>query len=366
KAEGDISELHGDYLRIPSLIIGNPSTISEAVSYYSEQLHFYRQLKKEHAQILDVHEMKGFNFLYLAFKELFPMVALLIVMLILADCMSSERDSGSYKFLLLQPISRGKVLMGKAIAAVITSLAAILLPFLLSFLLIGVVNGFGSSKYQVLMSKDTYTSTTSLKGDIEYTRAIAHMGDFYSNLNNETDNAYRLFDYRKGGLYLGVSEYASHSGFEWYDVPNSNIFEPVKMNLFYSYSYEIPNKVVQMINEPFFKLVGIKDFLIQLLPVVILYLVFGAFLALFISTMTQHSTISIVLCILFGGGGSVLLRKISGSIGRYIPFSFGDCVDILKGVSEYTMKQGVQTLTVTSLLLFILSYLSFRKRDIIC
>ena len=103
-----------------------------------------------------------------------------------------------------------------------------------------------------------------------------------------------------------------------------------------------------------------------MLPGVLLYLMFGALLGLCISTTTQHSLISFVLCILIGGGGSLLLSNINGKLGKLLPFSYGNVVNCMQGLYNRTMLQGVTVLVSVNLILFIISYITFRKRDIIC
>lgn len=366
QGKGNISELYGEYVKIPSMLIGTGDQIAETLTYYGEKLDFAKQLEKENAPMLRVNEMKGYNFLYRAFKDVFPYMSLIIILLILADIMSAERDYGSYKFLLLQPISRGKVLLAKLVAAITSAWTIILLPMFICFLVVGLVNGFGSSRYPVIKSTETYTTTKPIQTDIEYTRGTAYVGDFFSEFSGNVDNGYRLYEYRNGGLFMGISEYAASTEFSYFAVPNGDYFEVNKLAVYNPDYNGLPNRVVDIIMNPFFEYVNIGTFLLQMLPGVLLYLMFGALLGLCISTVTQHSLISLVLCILIGGGGSVLLSNVSGKIGKFLPFSYGNVVGCMQGLYNRTMLQGMLVLVCINIILYVISYVAFTKRDIIC
>lgn len=366
KQEGDITELYGDYVQMPNMLIGSGDQISETLTYYREKLDFAQKLEEENTEMLRVNEMKGYNFLYRTFKDIFPIMSLIVILLMLADIMSTERDYGSYKFLLLQPMSRAKVLLGKLVAAVTSAWVVILVPIFICFLGVGLINGFGSLKYPVLKSTETYTTTKPIHTDLEYTRGTAYVGDFFSEFSGNIDNGYRLYEYRNGGLYMGISEYAASTDFSYFTVPNGDYFEYNKLAVYNPDYNGLPDKVVDTIMTPFFEYVNVGTFIVQMLPGVLLYLMFGALLGLCISTVTQHSLISFVLSILIGGGGSILLSNVSGKIGKYSPFSYGNVVACMQGLYNRTMLQGLLVLASINIILFIISYIAFRKRDIVC
>lgn len=61
-----------------------------------------------------------------------------------ADCVSNEYNPGTLKFLLIQPVSRSKVLLSKYLVMLISSLGLIMLTQFVFFLGVGLVKGFGS------------------------------------------------------------------------------------------------------------------------------------------------------------------------------------------------------------------------------
>lgn len=70
-----------------------------------------------------------------------------------ADMVSGEWTPPTMKLLLAQPVSRGKVLLSKFLAVAIASVGLILLIEFLSFLLVGLLFGFGDINYPVAISK---------------------------------------------------------------------------------------------------------------------------------------------------------------------------------------------------------------------
>lgn len=65
----------------------------------------------------------------------------------MSDIVSGECTPATLKFLLIQPVSRGKVLLSKFISIVLASLAMILSLEGIAFLVIGLLKGFGNSNY---------------------------------------------------------------------------------------------------------------------------------------------------------------------------------------------------------------------------
>ncbi|HEX3078547.1 MAG TPA: ABC transporter permease subunit [Lachnospiraceae bacterium] len=115
--------------------------------------------------------MNSYNFLYRLLNQLFPYVVVTIILLICADSMSNEVDTGSYKFLLLQPYKRTKVYIAKTLATITFSLVSIISTITMVFMGNGLVNGFGNAKYPVAIESYSYERFQSLamqNGSIDY------------------------------------------------------------------------------------------------------------------------------------------------------------------------------------------------------
>lgn len=72
------------------------------------------------------------------------------IMIFAADMVSGEFTPPTMKVLLTQPVSRAKILLSKFIAAVIASIILIICLELISFLIMGLIFGFGNSLYPVV------------------------------------------------------------------------------------------------------------------------------------------------------------------------------------------------------------------------
>lgn len=108
--------------------------------------------------IIEENSMTSYNFIRLASKEVLPMLSIIIILVLSADFVSSESDEGTFKFLLIQPISRKKILFSKIISS---SLICVLTEFIILFaffIVLGLINGFGSPFYPT----EYYTGSLSL------------------------------------------------------------------------------------------------------------------------------------------------------------------------------------------------------------
>ncbi|HEX3022803.1 MAG TPA: ABC transporter permease [Lachnospiraceae bacterium] len=115
--------------------------------------------------------MNSYNFLYRLLNQLFPYVVVTIILLICADSMSSEADTGSYKFLLLQPYRRTSIYLAKTLATITYSVVTTVLTITIVYFINGLVNGFGNANYPVAIESYSYERFQSLamqNGSIDY------------------------------------------------------------------------------------------------------------------------------------------------------------------------------------------------------
>ena len=79
--------------------------------------------------------------------------ALLIIgiAIFMSDIVSGECTPPTLKFLLIQPISRAKVLLSKFIAVTTTVIAMIMSTEIIAFLVVGAIKGFEFAKYPVIL-----------------------------------------------------------------------------------------------------------------------------------------------------------------------------------------------------------------------
>lgn len=309
------------------------------IDYYQLQLDFLTSLRDNGIKPMSHYELTGFSFLYNAFNDLLPPVALLIALLVLSDIVSGESDSGSFKFLLLQPMSRGKVLIAKAVSAFIITLMWLLIPILIAFLVVGIVNGFGDPSYPVLYLKSSFATVFAPAAAPNYDSSYLAR-DFYRFVSWERDMAYLGLEYRFGNFFLGYSKYASNNGF--------------------FLVFALPNKELTLI--------PIVNFLLMCLVPIALYAVFAAALSVFLSTVAQKGVISIVLGTLLGILFTIYTVQPEGIdiVTALLPITYKNPVVLLSGLGGVTALPGMFVTVLFSVLLLIISGVMFKKRDIIC
>ncbi|MEW9093806.1 MAG: ABC transporter permease subunit [Clostridiaceae bacterium] len=97
------------------------------------------------------YAFNGFNFLKILINDILGSLLLVIgVILFVSDIVSGECTPPTLKFLLIQPVSRGKVLLSKFIAVTISAILLIISSELIFFVIIGLLLGFGSPNLPVI------------------------------------------------------------------------------------------------------------------------------------------------------------------------------------------------------------------------
>lgn len=95
----------------------------------------------------------GFNYLNMSLVVILSGFMAFGLILFNADIMSGEYNPGTLKFLLIQPVTRIKVLLAKYLATVLASIGLIVGVQLLFTLILGLIKGFGSSDLPMLVGE---------------------------------------------------------------------------------------------------------------------------------------------------------------------------------------------------------------------
>ncbi|MDD6771247.1 MAG: ABC transporter permease subunit [Inconstantimicrobium porci] len=111
-------------------------------------------LEKKINPIFTNVSMESFNFCRLFLNSPFSILIAIIIIIWCADVVSSEFDYNTYKLLFTQPVSKAKILISKLLAAIILSTIILLLLLAVLFVMLGVINGFGSGEYPIQFFKD--------------------------------------------------------------------------------------------------------------------------------------------------------------------------------------------------------------------
>lgn len=299
--------------------------------YYTAQAAFYSELTESKTlPITSLYEMTGFHFLYRFMTTLFPIVVMIIAFLLLSDSMSAEKDSGSYKFLLLQPVSRAKVIAVKVIAGAVYAAAVVLVTVLLTFLLTGFVNGFGSPDYPVLSDPKAYTSLTAPVSTYNDDLSCMQYRGVYADLNMQRDTAFSAFELHGDGLHLGISPYSAQGKF----------------------GLAAPDEQLA--------LMPMWAFLLLSLSILPFFFILAAAAAVCISAFSYNGTLSLILCAICG------LALVPCAFAAYSPFQTVNCGLLAAGLGGQTMLSATLISLLTTVLLYGVTTFFFKKKDIFC
>lgn len=147
----------------------------ESRSYFESEItlleyHLEKDIDPELSQ-----RNNGLNYLRLSLMVILSGFLAFGLILFAADIMSGEYNPGTLKFLLIQPVTRIKVLVSKYLVTTLSAILLIVGSQLVFVLIIGLVKGFGSLDYPVLMGqsfqrvvRDGVTSVVPLAGTGSY------------------------------------------------------------------------------------------------------------------------------------------------------------------------------------------------------
>lgn len=111
------------------------------------ELKNLKYLKDNNIKPMDHSEFTSYNYFSALLKILGVFMLGIGLAIFMSDIVSGECTPATLKFLLIQPVSRGKVLLSKFISIVLASLVMILSLEGVAFLVIGLLKGFGNSNY---------------------------------------------------------------------------------------------------------------------------------------------------------------------------------------------------------------------------
>ncbi|MBM6861377.1 ABC transporter permease subunit, partial [Clostridium saudiense] len=114
-----------------------------------ERLEKFTYLKENNIQPLYGWEYDAYNYMSSLMQFLGMAILVAGIAVFMSDIVSGECTPATLKFLLIQPVTRGKVLLSKFIAVTITVLSMILGGELLGFLFVNLTSNSNSSSYPV-------------------------------------------------------------------------------------------------------------------------------------------------------------------------------------------------------------------------
>lgn len=136
------------------------------------QLQQYKYLIDNNIKY-DEEDLNAYNFLKVLFEVLGVVFLAVGVAMFTGDMVSGEYTPPTMKFLITQPVSRGKILLSKFIAAVCTSIIIILSVELIGYLIMGILFGFGNLNYPILTGTQYKFDLSTVNGQGHPLTAIA-------------------------------------------------------------------------------------------------------------------------------------------------------------------------------------------------
>lgn len=117
--------------------------------------------------------MTGWAFLRRVLDTLLPVLFTAAVVAAAADVVAAERDTGSFKFLLLQPIPRRNIFTAKLGVSFMHTLCLVFVPFALAFCASTLLFGTGSGDYPMAYCADSYVSFINSGYNVQAVEYIA-------------------------------------------------------------------------------------------------------------------------------------------------------------------------------------------------
>lgn len=142
-----------------------------------ERLEEFTYLKEKNIEPLYGWEYDAYNYMSSLMQFLGMAILVAGIAVFMSDIVSGECTPATLKFLLIQPVTRGKVLLSKFIAVTITVLSMILGGELLGFLFVNLTSNSNSSSYPVSIGT-LYEKIINPDGSAMLSKVIGsgHMG----------------------------------------------------------------------------------------------------------------------------------------------------------------------------------------------
>lgn len=129
----------------------NKNITEDDKTWISERINKLKYLEQNDIKPLYGYEFNAYNYIETVVTILGLALLAVGISVFMSDIVSGEYNPPTLKFLLVQPVSRGKVLLSKFIAVTITALTMIMSTEVLAFLGIGISTGFNSGTYPKTM-----------------------------------------------------------------------------------------------------------------------------------------------------------------------------------------------------------------------
>lgn len=156
-----------------------------------QQLDDLKYLKNNNIKPLQGWEYHAFNFLQML-NSFFGLGVLIAgISVFMSDMVSGECTPATLKFLLVQPVTRGKILFSKFIVSTVTVLSLILIPQLVGMTVVNMTSDVDASKYPVRVEQKYEKAFDQSSGEM-----IMNQIPDTSKMITNTENAFRTIGYQ--------------------------------------------------------------------------------------------------------------------------------------------------------------------------
>jgi len=156
-----------------------------------QQLDDLKYLKNNNIKPLQGWEYQAFNFLQML-NSFFGLGVLIAgISVFMSDMVSGECTPATLKFLLVQPVTRGKILFSKFIVSTVTVLSLILIPQLVGMTVVNMTSDVDASKYPVKIEQKYEKAFDQSSGEM-----IMNQIPDTSKMITNTENAFRTIGYQ--------------------------------------------------------------------------------------------------------------------------------------------------------------------------
>jgi len=156
-----------------------------------QQLDDLKYLKNNNIKPLQGWEYQAFNFLQML-NSFFGLGVLIAgISVFMSDMVSGECTPATLKFLLVQPVTRGKILFSKFIVSTVTVLSLILIPQLVGMTVVNMTSDVDASKYPVKVEQKYEKAFDQSSGEM-----IMNQIPDTSKMITNTENAFRTIGYQ--------------------------------------------------------------------------------------------------------------------------------------------------------------------------
>lgn len=127
---------------------------------YKSELRFLTYLEQNKIPE-EIGKQNSFTFMLNFFASTFTVGAIFLIALFSSDIFTKEYEDSTIKLMLVQPISRKKVLLGKYLSLICSIIIIVLSTMLIGFIIVGIKDGFGNPNYPYIYNMTYIRNNTS-------------------------------------------------------------------------------------------------------------------------------------------------------------------------------------------------------------